>query len=85
MRRDVASPKEAGALSGIPRPHLPPTRPSARHTADPVCAALLALLDRAGRAVADARRAVASGADSRAAVAELAVVAELAEAAQAAG
>jgi hypothetical protein len=41
------------------------------------------LLDRAGRAVAGARRAVTSGEDARAALAELAAVAELAQVAQA--
>jgi hypothetical protein len=41
------------------------------------------LLDQAGRAVASARRAVASGEDVRAALAELTAVAELAQVAQA--
>jgi hypothetical protein len=41
------------------------------------------LLDRAGRAVASARRAVTSGEDARAALAKLAAVAELAQAAPA--
>ncbi|WIY01257.1 hypothetical protein QRX60_45735 [Amycolatopsis mongoliensis] len=41
------------------------------------------MLDRAGRAVAGARRALTSGDDARAALAELATVAELVEAAQA--
>src|SRR5207248_1198864 len=54
----------------------------ARLAADPVRTNLLALLDRAGWAVVGARRAVTSGEDVRAALAELVAVAELAEAAQ---
>lgn len=53
----------------------------ARLAADPARADLLALLDHAGRAVADARRAATTGEDARAALAELTAVIELAEAA----
>lgn len=74
--------------SGRGRPaayHGPACRQRARRArlaADPACTSLLALLDRAGRAVAGARRAVTSGEDARAvltAVAELAQVAQATE------
>lgn len=52
----------------------------ARLAAGPGRADLLSLLDRAGRAVAAARRAAISGANPSAALAELAVAAELANA-----
>ena len=55
----------------------------ARLAADPARAGLLGLLDRAGRAVAAARRAVTSGDDPSAALAELAVVAEIVNASHA--
>jgi hypothetical protein len=49
----------------------------ARLTADPAATHLLALLDQAGRAIADARRAVTSGDDPHSALAELAAVTDL--------
>ncbi|WP_290050077.1 hypothetical protein [Amycolatopsis solani] len=71
--------------SGRGRPatyHGPACRQRARRArlaTDPSRADLLDLLDRAGRAVAAARRAAMSGADPNAALAELAVVVELAK------
>ncbi|WP_329060422.1 hypothetical protein [Amycolatopsis sp. NBC_01480] len=91
----MTEPVCAGCGEMLPRPrgrgrpatyHGPACRQRARRarlTADPTRADLLALLDRAGRAVAGARRAVTSGEDAHAALAELAAVAELAQAAQA--
>ena len=91
----MAEPVCAGCGEMLPRPrgrgrpatyHGPACRQRARRarlTADPTRADLLALLDRAGRAVAGARRAVTSGEDARTALADLAAVARLAEAAQA--
>jgi hypothetical protein len=55
----------------------------ARLAADPARADLLSLLDRAGQAVAAARRAAASGEDPRTALAELAAITELASASHA--
>lgn len=91
----MTEPVCAGCGEMLPRPrgrgrpatyHGPACRQRARRArlaADPTGADLLALLDRAGRAVAGARRAVTSGEDARAALAELAAAAELAQAAQA--
>src|SRR4051794_24423120 len=85
----------AGCGETLPRPrgrgrpaayHGPTCRQRARRArlaADPARTNLLALLDRAGRVVADVRRAVTSGEDAHAALAELVAVAELAKAAQA--
>jgi hypothetical protein len=90
----MTEPVCAGCGEMLPRPrergrpatyHGPACRQRARRarlSADPARTDLLALLDRAGRAVAGARRAVTSGEDARAALAELVAVAELVEAAQ---
>jgi hypothetical protein len=88
----MAGPVCAGCGETLPNPgrrgrpaayHGPACRQRARRarlTAEPARADLLGLLDRAGRAVAAARRVATSGADPRAALAELAAVAELANA-----
>lgn len=82
----MAEPVCAGCGKRLPRPsgrgrpatyHGPACRQRARRarlTADPAAAELLALLDQAGRAIADARRAVTSGDDPQSALAELAAV-----------
>jgi hypothetical protein len=95
VRFGMAGPVCAGCGKTLPSPggrgrpaayHGPACRQRARRarlTAEPARADLLGLLDRAGRAVAAARRAATSGADPRAALAalaELAAVAELANA-----
>lgn len=79
----LPSPKERGRPA---RYHGPACRQRARRArlaANHVRTNLLVLLDRAGRAAADVRRAVTTGEDARAALGELAAVAELAQAAQA--
>src|SRR5947199_8491666 len=79
----------AGCGKVLPRPdgrgrpatyHGPACRQRARRArlvSEPGRADLLALLDRAGRAIASARRAALSGEDPGAALAELTAVAQL--------